>query len=126
MIRSSQYSRVIASGLMALLVIFATSLAVAAAEATASALYAVRPLNEVAVQGFAPVTEQGMASDDDFGIATAAAGDVNGDGFPDVVVGSYDTVGAGVATGALRHDLDRANGYDVEFRDYDWHLNEKN
>lgn len=30
---------------------------------------------------------------------------------------------AGVATGSLRDDLDRANGYDVEFRDYDWDLN---
>lgn len=33
---------------------------------------------------------------------------------------------ASVATGALKSDLDRANGYDIEFRDYDWRLNEKN
>jgi len=30
---------------------------------------------------------------------------------------------AGIATGSLRDDLDRANGYDIEFRDYDWDLN---
>jgi len=31
---------------------------------------------------------------------------------------------ASVATGALRSDLERAEAYTVEFRDYDWHLNE--
>ena len=31
---------------------------------------------------------------------------------------------AGLATGSLRADLDRADGYEVEFRDYDWSLNE--
>jgi hypothetical protein len=31
---------------------------------------------------------------------------------------------ASVATGALRSDLERAQAYSVEFRDYDWHLNE--
>ena len=30
---------------------------------------------------------------------------------------------ASVATGALQSDLDRADGYSVEFRDYDWSLN---
>lgn len=32
---------------------------------------------------------------------------------------------ASVATGALQDDLDRANGYSVEFREYDWRLNGK-
>jgi hypothetical protein len=31
---------------------------------------------------------------------------------------------ASVATGTLQDDLDRADGYSVEFRDYDWSLNE--
>jgi len=30
---------------------------------------------------------------------------------------------SGLAAGSLRDDLDRANGYNVEFRDYDWDLN---
>ena len=30
---------------------------------------------------------------------------------------------ATLAKGKLREDLDRANGYDIEFRDYDWALN---
>ena len=33
---------------------------------------------------------------------------------------------AGLATGLLRADLDRADGYNIEFRDYDWSLNESN
>ena len=31
---------------------------------------------------------------------------------------------ASIATGTLRSDLERANRYAVEFRDYDWHLND--
>jgi len=31
---------------------------------------------------------------------------------------------AGLATGSLRSDLDRVDGYNIEFRDYDWGLNE--
>lgn len=31
---------------------------------------------------------------------------------------------AGLATGSLREDLDRADGYNIEFRDYDWDLNQ--
>jgi len=30
---------------------------------------------------------------------------------------------SGLATAPLRSDLDRADGYTVEFRDYDWDLN---
>ena len=33
---------------------------------------------------------------------------------------------AGLATGPLQADLNRADGYDIEFRDYDWSLNESN
>ena len=33
---------------------------------------------------------------------------------------------ATIATGTLADDLDRARGYSIEFRDYDWSLNQKN
>jgi hypothetical protein len=31
---------------------------------------------------------------------------------------------AGLATDSLQADLNRADGYNIEFRDYDWSLNE--
>jgi len=33
---------------------------------------------------------------------------------------------AGLAMGSLQADLNRADGYNIEFRDYDWSLNESN
>ncbi len=44
-------------------------------------------------------SDQGEAADDKFGFSVAAAGDVNGDGYDDVIVGAYYNDGGGSAAG---------------------------
>ena len=41
------------------------------------------------MNNIADVTLTGAAADDDFGYSVSTAGDVNGDGYSDVIVGAY-------------------------------------
>ena len=58
------------------------------------------------------LTASDGARDDSFGSAIAAAGDVNGDGFQDLLVGAYGVDGAGTDRGTVYVYLGSATGID--------------
>ena len=53
-------------------------------------------LAEASMNNIADVTLTGAAADDSFGISVSTAGDVNGDGYSDVIVGAYINDAGGV------------------------------
>ncbi|MGD8413841.1 MAG: FG-GAP-like repeat-containing protein, partial [Candidatus Latescibacterota bacterium] len=60
-------------------------------------------------------THNGDASDDAFGISVATAGDVNGDGYSDVIVGAYQYDGGETDEGAAYVFLGNATGVNTGF-----------
>lgn len=88
---------------------------------TQTVTFSVMPVAEVdpvlklsALDGANGFRLDGISAEDHFGYAVASAGDVNGDGFSDVIIGAWGADASGSASGSSFVVFGRAGGFSAE------------